>query len=177
MVSVPKQCPSFVTSASKAPQLPLPEKVGPQGLNYSEAMDRKYTMKFYGSCKGAAICFFFPPPFLFFIAIPQSIKPLLSAPPLPAEIRVHFKLQHFGFQSSPWEFRTSFTVYRPLLTLFLIGIYLFTCTGTYLSQSLAPPLQLLFLHTKQKKNLAERELLCLVVLCWSCIEGYSEFPA
>lgn len=61
---------------------------------------------------------FSSPPLSFFIAIPQSIKPLLSAPPLPAKICVHCKIQHFRFQSSPWEFPRSFTLYRPLLSLF-----------------------------------------------------------
>lgn len=139
-------------------------------------------MKFYGSCEGAAICFFFFPLFFFFIAIPQSIKPLLSAPPLPAKVCVHFKIQHLGFQSSPWEFPRSFMLYRPLLILFvfLIEIYLFTYIGTYCSQTLGPSPPLALSSWKTEKSCwdePEQELLCLIVPCWSCVEGYSEFAA
>lgn len=139
-------------------------------------------MKFYGSCEGAAICFFFsPPPFSFFMAIPQSIKPLLSAPPLPAKVCVHFKTQHFGFQSSPWEFSTSFRLQSPLLILLfvLIEIYLFTSIGTYCSQPLgpSPPLALSSYTRKLCWDEHEHELLCLTVPWWFCIEGYSEAAA
>lgn len=43
---------------------PAVRKNWPLGLNFSEAMKRKCTMKLYGSCKETAICFFFglPPP-------------------------------------------------------------------------------------------------------------------
>lgn len=129
--------------------------------------------------KGLPSAFSSPPP-LFFIAIPQSIKPLLSAPPLPAKVCVLFKIQHFGFQSSPWEFPGSFILCRPLLILLsvfylLTEIYLFTSIGTYCSQPLgpSPPLAL-------QANLAEGSLsknrfflLCLA----GPTEGNSEFSA
>lgn len=73
---------------------------------------------FMAPAKGQPSAFSSPPPPFFFIAIPQSIKPLLSAPPLPAKICVHFKIQHFEFQSCPWEFPSSFTLIRPLVILF-----------------------------------------------------------